>query len=172
MKLSEIILPWYKLASGEHVDQTNVFFKFIALWIAFNGIYGAWFEEKNSDRPKVMRFASDSDVFKRHKNLLVTDKNYLQAIKCLAAEGVMDLYDPEKYIYKIEKTISLRHVMQCVYQVRNNLFHAGKPPGNPRDESLVQSAYIIVSRLIEPWLKPEIIDSWDKTSSSAYEGFS
>jgi len=59
--------------------------------------------------------------------------------------------------------------LRCAYQVRNNLFHSEKNLKNPRDKRLVEAAYIIVSRLIEPLLDPDTIDSWDKSSRSAYD---
>jgi len=168
MKLSEIITTWHKLSSGDTVDQSNVFFRFVALWIAFNGIYGARYDKEPAEASKISEFAGEPDMFKRHTDLLASDKNYYQAVEYLAAKGVMDLSNPGD-IYEIKKHKNLRQVMRCVYQIRNNLFHSGKVPGNPRDENLVDAAFTIVSKLIEPWCNPEWIDSWAEPGLSAYE---
>lgn len=47
---------------------------------------------------------------------------------------------------------NLTEVLLCVYQMRCNLFHGGKLPGNPRDEALAEAGHAIVSGLIEPYL--------------------
>lgn len=39
MELDEIIRKWYRLASGEDVERDDVFFRFIAVWVAFNALY-------------------------------------------------------------------------------------------------------------------------------------
>jgi hypothetical protein len=41
MQLSEIIRVWYSLATGGDVDRSDVFFRFIALWVAFNALYAS-----------------------------------------------------------------------------------------------------------------------------------
>jgi hypothetical protein len=72
-------------------------------------------------------------------------------------------------VYEIKNLKNLRQVMRCIYQIRCNFFHSGKVPGNPRDEKLVDAAFTIVSKLIEPWCNTEWIDSWAEPGVSAYE---
>lgn len=48
------------------------------------------------------------------------------------------------------------NVVEFWYQVRNNLFHAGKNPDNKRDEKLVAYAYATLSVFFEDILLPEI----------------
>jgi len=167
--LSEIIIPWQKLALGEPVDQTNAFFKFIAIWIAFNGIYYVRYDDEFDDALRIRAFAEESDTFERHKSLLKSNEDYYQAVGYLAEKGVRDTRRPDEEPYKIKNFDDSWRVMRCVYQVRNNLFHSGKNLKNPRDKRLVEAAFIIVYRLIEPLLDPDTIDSWDKSSRSAYD---
>jgi hypothetical protein len=61
---------------------------------------------------------------------------------------------------QIRRVDNLTEVLSCVYQVRCNLFHGSKAPGNARDESLVEAGYVIISKLIEPLLDPGLIDRW------------
>jgi hypothetical protein len=161
MKISEIIIPWYKLASGETVDQSNIFFRFIAAWIAFNGIYSTRYDDQPNDSRKIEKFSYEPEMFERHKTLLANDKKYLQAVEYIASKGVIDSKYPDDP-YKIEKFENLGQVMRCIYQIRCNLFHGEKELENPRDKGLVEAAYTIVSMLIEPWLDPDIIESWSK----------
>lgn len=48
------------------------------------------------------------------------------------------------------------NIVEFWYQVRNNLFHAGKNPDNKRDEKLVTYAYNTLSVFFEDVLLPEI----------------
>ena len=106
MKLSEIIIPWYKLSSGETVDQSNIFFRFIATWIAFNGIYGARYNENLTEAQKISSFAYEKEIFLRHTDLLAIDKNYLNAVEYVANKGVTDPKYPDQP-YKIDKNKNL-----------------------------------------------------------------
>jgi hypothetical protein len=158
MRLSDIILTWYKLASGGQVDQTDIFFRFVSIWIAFNGLYTSRHSRDTGDWDQVRSFAGDSDAIDRHRQLLTTDKEYREAIDVLVERGVGNV-SRGGVRRQIRRVDNLTEVLSCVYQVRCNLFHGAKAPGNPRDESLVKASYIIVSKLIEPLLDPGIIDS-------------
>ena len=168
MKLSEIIIPWYKLSSGESVDQSNIFFRFIAVWITFNGIYSAKYGGRRNDLKNIKDFSDESEMLARHHELLANDKKYLLAVEYIASKGVIDPEYPDEP-YKIKQIKYLDRVMRCIYQIRNNLFHSEKDLKNPRDKDLVEAAHTIVSILIEPWLDPDMIDSWSEPSSSAYK---
>ncbi|TAN36369.1 hypothetical protein EPN27_01845 [Patescibacteria group bacterium] len=48
------------------------------------------------------------------------------------------------------------NMVEFWYQVRNNLFHAGKNPDNKRDETLVMYAYATLSVFMEEVLLPEM----------------
>jgi hypothetical protein len=159
MRLSEIIMTWHKLASGGQVDQTDIFFRFVAIWIAFNGLYTSRHSRDTGDWDQVRSFAGDSDAIDRHRQLLKTDEEYCRAIEGLSERGVGNL-SRSGVRRKIRHMDNLTEVLSCVYQVRCNLFHGGKAPGNPRDERLVEASYTIVSKLIEPLLDPGMLDSW------------
>jgi hypothetical protein len=158
MRLSEIIMTWHKLASGGQVDQTDIFFRFVSIWIAFNGLYTSRHSRDTGDWDQVRSFAGDSDAVDRHRQLLKTDEEYRRAIEVLRERGVGNVNRPaiRRHIRRVD---NLTEVLSCVYQVRCNLFHGGKAPGNPRDENLTEASYIIVSKLIEPLLDPDMIDS-------------
>jgi hypothetical protein len=159
MRLSEIILTWHKLASGGQVDQTDIFFRFVAIWIAFNGLYTSRHSREAGDWDQVRSFAGDSDAIDRHRQLLQTVEEYRRAIDVLKERGVGNVNRPvvRRHIHRVE---NLTEVLSSVYQVRCNLFHGSKAPGNPRDEKLVGASYTIVSKLIEPLLDPRLLDSW------------
>jgi len=154
MELDEIIGTWYKLASKGNVEaeeNTNSFFKFIAVWVAFNALYASRYSSESNDRPQVMRFAGEPEVVDTHRQLVRENEQYLDAINTLKGRGVGNLRNGGAR--NISNPNNLNEVLSCVYQVRCNLFHGGKAPGNPRDERLVEASYIIVSNLIAPFIK-------------------
>jgi hypothetical protein len=157
MRLSDIILTWQKLASGGQVDQTDIFFRFMAIWIAFNGLYTSRHSRDTGDWDQVRSFAGDSDAIDIHRQLLNTDEIYRRAIDVLRERGVGNLSRGGRR--QISRVDNLTEVLSCVYQVRCNLFHGGKAPGNPRDERLVEASYTIISKLIEPLLDSHVLDA-------------
>lgn len=174
MKLSEIIMTWHDLSEGKHIDQENIFFKFIAIWIAFNGIYEGRYDDKPDGPKKIKGFTEESEMISRHRELLESEKKYHEAIDYIQAKGVVELRTGD--LYEIKDIRNLWHVMRCVYRIRNNLFHGWKAASNlkvestnPRDEKLVDAAYTIVSQLLKPCFDPDWVDSWaEKESHSAY----
>jgi hypothetical protein len=149
MELDEIISTWYKLASGGNValeENSNVFFKFIAVWVAFNALYASKYSSESGDRDQVIRFAGEPLIIDRHRQLAKDDADYLEAANILKERGVGNLRGGGTR--KISSVNNLNDVMLCVYQVRCNLFHGGKAPGNARDERLVGASYTITSKLI------------------------
>ena len=147
MRLSEIILTWHNLASGGQVNQTDIFFRFVAIWFALNGVYTSRHSRDTGDWDQVRSFAGDSDAIDRHRDLLNSDEEYRRAIDVLSQRGVGNVNRPGVR-RQIRHVDNLTEVLSCVYQVRCNLFHRAKAPGNPRDERLVEASYIIVSKLV------------------------
>jgi hypothetical protein len=160
MKLSEIVLPWYAISQRKSIDQSDVFFKFIAVYIAFNAIYDCRYEYEHDPARKIEKFSEDEFIKMRHKNLLVADTEYYSAVKRLAEKGIINMQKPKEEPFRIKRLEYLNQVMRCIYQVRCNLFHGDKSPGDPRDVNLVESSYIILSLLIKPWIDPKLIDEW------------
>jgi hypothetical protein len=160
MDLSEIILTWYSISQGKQADQSSIFFKFISLWIAFNAIYDLRYDDEPNPANKIRRFANEKFILDRHLILLDSDREYRQAVINLADKGIIDMQKPEDEPFKISRFGHLWQVMRCIYAVRNNLFHGDKQPGEPRDTKVVESSYIVLSRLIEPWMDKKRIDEW------------
>lgn len=169
MQLEKIIDTWYKMAQGESVQQSDVFFQFIAVWIAFNALYVSTSissrgneksNKRTSDKAQVQCFAGIAKVRDWHLHLVRVDGDYKKAIAKLAATGVLDM-NSWKFNKKVEGITdfdNLNEVLNCVYQVRCNLFHGGKPPENPRDRELVSCSYTIISKLIQPFLNQSFIN--------------
>lgn len=99
---------------------------------------------------KVIKFSQEDKTRARHLELLEKDREYLSAVKTLKARPIYNMQ-----IRRQEQTITDKEDLTQVLRdgtrvVRNNLFHAGKDPGNARDKDLVEASHKVVSRLIEP----------------------
>jgi hypothetical protein len=156
MQLSEIIRAWHTLATGGEVDRSDVFFRFIALWVAFNALYASRHSSDIGDWDQVRSFAGDSDAVDRHRDLVRSDPDYVRAIDVLGQRGVRQLNGYATR--RIRDRNNLTEVVSCVYQVRCNLFHGGKTPENPRDARLVEASHMIVLKLIEPLIGSRLED--------------
>ena len=150
MKVQELIAKWYSIATGGDVGVRDVFFNFVAIWIAFNALYALRHSKAGRDRDQVRSFAEEPKAMERHGMLLREDVEYQKAVRVLKHCGVYNMQTKRHLEIRNEK--NLREVTECVYQVRCNLFHGGKMPENARDEGLIEASYKVVSRLIEPYL--------------------
>ena len=137
----ELIQKWHELATTDPAIQDNAFFKFVATWVAFNAFYAEMFPElSGQDRNQVEKYSDLPETKKIHLALL-KDQQYKAAVLFFCMQGVRDLAKPRD-LYDTQT------IFKQVYKVRCNLFHGGKLPKNPRDYSLVENAYIIVSNVV------------------------
>lgn len=141
------ILEWYRLSTGEAIDQTDLFFRFVAAWVAFNAFYSSRMHGEVGDLRQVMAYARQPEIVDQHRKLLEDDQDYTDAVVILKEKGVYDTATSKRrWIRNIR---DFTDVASCLYQVRCNLFHGGKAPGSMRDRQLVEAAYKITSRLVE-----------------------
>lgn len=150
LEILSIANKWYTLAHECEVPANDTFFRFVAIWISFNALYASMYSDKEGDWNQVRSFAGNPDAIDRHRNLLSKDSVYLESVSVLKDKGVYDLRN--RRWRNIRHEHDLTSVASCLYQVRNNLFHASKMPGNPRDKCLVEASYAIVVKLIAPFL--------------------
>ena len=150
MKVQELIAKWYSIAIGGDVGDRDVFFKFLAIWIAFNALYASRHSKVSTDRQQVRNFAEEPKAIERHRMLLREDVEYQESVRALKHSGVYNTHREQHRGIRDER--NLGEVAECLYEVRCNLFHGRKMPKNPRDERLVEASCKVVSRLIEAYL--------------------
>lgn len=150
--LQKIINNWFKLAKGEALphDDFDIFIKFMSSWVAFNAIYEFTCSAVQRDREKVIAFSTMPMAQEIHTELMIVP-TYKEAVTILAEKGILKLPSNSNRQH-IGDINNLKEVLLCVYQVRCNLFHGGKTPESPRDREVVQAAYEIVTRLMEPFI--------------------
>ena len=136
----ELIQKWHELATTDPAIQGNVFFKFVATWVAFNAFYAEMFPEIENDKKQIEKYSELPETKKIHLALL-KDQQYKAAVLFFCMQGVRDIEKPRDLF-------DTKTIFKQVYKVRCNLFHGGKLPKNPRDYSLVENAYIIVSNVV------------------------
>lgn len=132
--------------------------EFTQLWMAFNAIYGG--EPDRAERSRVMRcirrFFSDNAAL---KVLRTVTRSVDRILEVPPGDMRIDSRDPRfraattrcaaLYRDRKESSVSrLAAVGGIVYQVRCNLMHGSKDPGNPRDLILVSESLTILRELI------------------------
>jgi len=145
MDIDTIIKQWFALSQGQETSRGDIFFQFVALWIAFNAMYASQDSDDVGDWDQIATFAGDGNLNDLH-NMLLRNPVYERAISRLREKGVFDTATGKRR--KIRNPKNLVEVMRCLYQVRCNLFHGGKMPENPRDERLVEASHTILTRLL------------------------
>ena len=99
------------------------------------------------DLSKLKAYARVPEIIDQHLRLLGEYPDYAKAVDVLKEKGVYDT--ATRMLRSIEEAQNFTQVVCCLYQVRCNLFHGGKAPGDLRDIRLVKAAHIITSRIIE-----------------------
>jgi hypothetical protein len=159
MQVAQTIRTWHQIGLGEQVDKSDIFFRFIATWVAFNAIYCSQSSARGCnlattyDVDQVSEFARNQEVITRHLHLLSVDPDYHSAVHVLADRGVAKPTTPRKCPRRqITDIKNAEQVLLCVYQVRCNLFHGRKTPDVGRDRALVKAAYTILIKSIGPYV--------------------
>jgi hypothetical protein len=149
---------WFDFATGSRPLPDNTYFRFIALWIAFNGLCAAQFPTARTDRAQINSFGSWGKARTAHCDALGRTE-YRDAIGVLEEKGVFNYGSGTTEL--LTDCADIAQVITLVYRVRCNLFHARKVPANLRDRSLVEAAHVIVGELMKR------LDTWRYTQSRA-----
>lgn len=141
-----LIRHWYEKAQNEE----GVFDQFISLWISFNGFYAAGrgiksesaqlsgivagykllFSNIVAERHEIF------DDFKKYIDEKKSNPEFIQDMRVTASNQL-----EEKYKKRYINTRSLCEFIDCIYQIRCNLFHGSKALDDAQDEKLVTHAY-------------------------------
>ena len=137
---------WYRLAVGSEDLPDNAYFRFVAIWIAFNGLCAVHDPNAQTDRAQLNSFGNWSRARTAHSSAL-HDERYGAAVAVLASgAGVWNFQTDKAEV--IDDPKNLQQIIDAVYRVRCNLFHARKVPANLRDVGLVEAAHVIVAELV------------------------
>lgn len=143
----DIVESWYQIGTRETLDIRCLesFFRFTAVWIAFNAIYSERYPRKTGgERNQVVAFAKDNSVL--HARCLASRAEYREAVNYIKSKGVVNVLLGTRDQVKDEAI--LEEVLNCVYTIRCNFLHGDKQPGDIRDQNLVQSGYQIIAGLL------------------------
>jgi hypothetical protein len=148
-RVREAARQWYDLASRGEIKTADIFFRFVAAYLACMAILTNKYGQLDRDVKRLERFSREAGDW--HKELLQSAE-YRNAVDRLAAKPIYNMQTKRPNRPVADKE-NLKEILDCTRYVRNNLFHAGKDPGNTRDRSLVEASYTVVSKLIEPYLE-------------------
>ena len=145
-EVSAIVAEWYALATQGGVPDTS-YFRFLALWVAFNGLYSLKFPDARTEIAHVRSFGNWSKAKEAHSDALSLEQSeYRGALGVLREQGIFNFLTNKVECFEDEK--DLGQVIELVYRVRCNLFHGRKVPSNLRDRRVVEAARVIVAELM------------------------
>jgi hypothetical protein len=146
-----LIKRWYNKAK----HQRNYFDKFISLWISFNAYYAHKDLEK-TEQKQLQEFLQNHAAefngacnqvefsdFKCHIDTKSRNKGYIQDLRY---EKNTDREIRNRKYYST--VTNFEQYIDCVYQVRCNLFHGGKNLEDGQDEEIVKLAFKSLLKLI------------------------
>lgn len=138
-----LIKRWFEKSKR----QRNSFDKFISLWISFNAFYAAEHLQK-SEKQQLNNI--NNEYKKVFSGLVHSNPRSFQDLKTYIETKprntgfIQDLrfsVGREKYKRRYLNIASLCEYLDCVYQVRCNLFHGGKSLEDGQDEEIVRRSY-------------------------------
>ena len=142
-----IVAEWYALATQGHRVPDTSFFRFLTLWVAFNGLYSLTFPDAKTEIAQVRSFGNWSKAKEAHSGALSPEQSgYRAALGVLRERGIFNFLTNKVEHLADEKDLS--QVIELVYRVRCNLFHGRKVPSNLRDRKVVEAARVIVAELM------------------------
>ncbi|MBU4332492.1 hypothetical protein KKD20_05225 [Patescibacteria group bacterium] len=147
----ELIRRWFEKSK----EEENSFDGFISLWISFNAFYAAehLLESERQQLRNIYDEYKDSFVglVDNHSETFQEFKHYIE-IKPVNTGFIQDLRYPvekEKHKKRYQNLGSLCEYLDCVYQVRCNLFHGGKNLEDGQDQEIVSRAYNSLAVFLE-----------------------
>lgn len=164
----DIVKTWYK-KSEDNQESNNDFDKFIYLWISFNCFFvSEFYDEAYEKRNKTIKKEDDKEepsegnylsVFcenqkykKLYADLIQNSDTFKTDLKLFKGSlqnnmfpgKVADLRPnrvKESHARKFNNIKSLKQFIFVTYQIRNNLFHGNKDPGDENDLTLVNGIF-------------------------------
>ena len=129
--------------------QEDSFIKFIILWFILN----AWLtiiSKKDRDRKALNWFYDNKSLLKDTATKILTQSYVIKTLEDLKKQSpIYDMRPGHKHESKELKNIKgIKEVLEFIYQIRCNLFHGSKSPGDSRDKNLVEFS----SKILMPWL--------------------
>ena len=164
---------WFKLGKGKDSEQSSdVVFKFIAYWIAFNGIFSKFSNGIDTERHQIEELlnskkfdsliglidfdkAPECEVF-REAPVFQCDRNPHSGVDYLLHNIMRDEYKScknqiDNYRNFNQSTDERKRwlaLLLTIKQVRNNLFHGQKTPSPDRNYELVNSSQKILEQVL------------------------
>ena len=152
-----LIRRWFEKSS----ENSNSFDAFISLWISFNAFYAS----KKGIRSEQNQLHNIKDRYKKLFSDFVSSngkqfedfKTYIEN-KGQNPGFIQDMRvssEQEEYKKRYLNITSLCEYLDCLYQVRCNLFHGNKALNDSQDEKLVRYAYVSLKKFLEKLYKKE-----------------
>lgn len=133
------------ISSCGKTASSDIFFRFIILWMSYNSYYSNKFPKK-SDRACLILLANDAKtqkIYNTKKQQILFDFSQLKSEYCFPRTFVKDMrvFSGARDAIFDKQHNTLLDFLNAVYQVRCNLFHGDKTPYSDIDVSLVLWAY-------------------------------
>lgn len=138
----ESILRWINRA----IDDQDMYDRFFSLWVAFNILFST-FSPARGDRHEAKTFAlflasQARNVVEKHRSVL---ESMLQGSYLFVRDsGHDDGSELQGHLKSSNYQVALESLIMCLYNLRCDLFHAGKP-----DERTTRNAFGILYEIVK-----------------------
>lgn len=159
--LRKLIVNWFRRSQGESVNEFNSFDRFVSLWISFNA-WGKYESRIESDRDMIQWAKFDGDLTNRFAELFRKDSEFSKDVNALKSLCPIQRHRPYRGTREVNITNinNFSEVLEAIYVIRCNFFHGSKAIDDKRDQTLVELAFKILSKLFSEKVKELSSSDW------------
>jgi hypothetical protein len=139
-------------SAGEGLRSLDVTDRFLNLWICFNSILRDCYAEDLEDMSLIRCAVNDDlwlDLFRSVNS--PEYRRHLQTMRALSP--IHDMKRPERLVALDED--SFEELLPFIYQIRGNLFHGRKDPGDvdPSDLQRIELSFLLLTPIIIGYMR-------------------
>lgn len=157
----KLVIDWFRKSQDE--SKSDIFSKFIFLWIAFNWYYFS-ISQETRDEDSLIDLVNEKTNINKWKKCLEEDKdfsNFFKYIKYKKDWKINNLKDNSKNVIWNDKD-DFKQYLKVIYQIRCNLFHWWKDLYSKNDEKLITYSFKTLNSLFEKLImKTILVDAWN-----------
>jgi hypothetical protein len=152
-RIKSLVIAWYQ----KGIAENDLFSRFVFLWFCLN-VWLAHESEQYHDRDMINWVKAAPESSLRRAFTQIDDIQSIDGLAQLSPirGDSMRRRDRERQNIEIQDRYDFENIVEAIYRIRCNLFHARKDADNERDQRLVD----VSGRILNSWVG-QLIRDWD-----------
>jgi hypothetical protein len=159
--LRKLVVNWFRRSQGELVGEFTIFDNFVSLWISFDA-WGTYQSREDRSRKMIEWVKSNETLKEKFVESFKKDSNFVQDVRALIDLCPIHRHKPYKDSTEVNiKSINdFDNVLEAIYQIRCNFLHGHAAFDDKRNQTLIELAFRILSKLFSGIVKELSSSDW------------